>query len=137
MLWEDLEGAGGEGGGRGVGMGKTCETKAFSFQCMTKFTTNKKIKINKIKLKKKSEYSQFKMLAVKLRRDIKLQFLANMKAKKGVDFLFCSFYDDSSLLKDSMESKIDNTDFHKDRREIKVPVFRCSVKSDSLRLHEQ
>ena len=25
-------------------MGKTCEPKAFSFQCMTKFTTNKKIK---------------------------------------------------------------------------------------------
>ena len=23
-------------------MGKTCEPKAFSFQCMTKFTTNKK-----------------------------------------------------------------------------------------------
>ena len=29
-------------------MGKTCEPKAFSFQCMTKFTTNKK----KIKNKK-------------------------------------------------------------------------------------
>ena len=26
----------------GIGMGKTCEPKAFSFQCMTKFTTNKK-----------------------------------------------------------------------------------------------
>ena len=25
-------------------MGKTCEPKAFSFQCMTKFTTNKKKK---------------------------------------------------------------------------------------------
>ena len=25
-----------------IGMGKTCEPKAFSFQCMTKFTTNKK-----------------------------------------------------------------------------------------------
>ena len=25
-------------------MGKTCEPKAFSFQCMTEFTTNKKIK---------------------------------------------------------------------------------------------
>ena len=43
VLWEDLEGAGGEGGGRGIGMGKTCEPKAFSFQCMTEFTTNKKI----------------------------------------------------------------------------------------------
>ena len=31
-----------------MGMGKTCEPKAFSFQCMTKFTTKKKKK----KLKK-------------------------------------------------------------------------------------
>ena len=31
--------------GGGIGMGKTCEPKAFSFQCMTKFTTNKKKKI--------------------------------------------------------------------------------------------
>ena len=35
--------------GGGIGMGKTCEPKAFSFQCMTKFTTNKKNK----KIKKK------------------------------------------------------------------------------------
>ena len=27
-----------------IGMGKTCEPKAFSFQCMTKFTTKKKKK---------------------------------------------------------------------------------------------
>ena len=27
-----------------LGMGKTCEPKAFSFQCLTKFTTNKKKK---------------------------------------------------------------------------------------------
>ena len=30
--------------GGGIGMGKTCEPKAFSFQCMAKFTTNKKKK---------------------------------------------------------------------------------------------
>ena len=30
--------------GGGIGMGKTCKPKAFSFQCMTKFTTNKKKK---------------------------------------------------------------------------------------------
>ena len=36
MLWEDLEGAGGEGGGSGIGMGKTCKLKDISFQCMTK-----------------------------------------------------------------------------------------------------
>ena len=32
----------------GIGMGNTCKPMAVSFQCMTKFTTNKKIK-NKIK----------------------------------------------------------------------------------------
>ena len=37
--------------GEGIGMGKTCEPKAFSFQCMTKFTTNKKKK-----RKKKTKY---------------------------------------------------------------------------------
>ena len=37
--------------GGGIGMGKTCEPKAFSFQCMTKFTTNKNFK--KIKKKKR------------------------------------------------------------------------------------
>ena len=31
--------------GGGIGMGKTCEPKAFSFQCMTKFTTKKKNKL--------------------------------------------------------------------------------------------
>ena len=28
--------------GGGIGIGKTCEPKAFSFQCMTKFTTKNK-----------------------------------------------------------------------------------------------
>ena len=36
--------------GGGIGMGKTCEPKAFSFQCMTKFTTNKKKEKRKKKL---------------------------------------------------------------------------------------
>ena len=40
--------------GGGIGMGKTCEPKAFSFQCMTKFTTNKKNKNKKIKKIKKN-----------------------------------------------------------------------------------
>ena len=44
MHWEDLEGEGGEGGGGGIGMGNTCKPMAVSFQCMTKFTTNKKKK---------------------------------------------------------------------------------------------
>ena len=30
--------------GGGIEMGKTCEPKAFSFQCMTKFTKKKKKK---------------------------------------------------------------------------------------------
>ena len=47
MHWEDLVGAGGEGGGGGIGMGNTCKPMAVSFQCMTKFTTNKKIKKKK------------------------------------------------------------------------------------------
>ena len=40
VIWPGRERVGREGGG-GLGMGKTCEPKAFSFQCMTKFTTNK------------------------------------------------------------------------------------------------
>ena len=36
----ELEGAGGEGGGRGDRDGEACKLKAVSFQCMTKFTTN-------------------------------------------------------------------------------------------------
>ena len=55
VLWEDLERAGGEGGGRGIGMGKTCEPKAFSFQCLKKFTTNKKKKKYYSKKKKKKK----------------------------------------------------------------------------------
>ena len=39
--------------GGGIGMGKTCEPRAFSFQCMTKFTTNKK---KKRKRKKKCHF---------------------------------------------------------------------------------
>ena len=38
--------------GEGIGMGKTCEPKAFSFQCMTKFTTNKKKKTKNKQTKK-------------------------------------------------------------------------------------
>ena len=46
------ERVGREVGGR-IGMGKTCKLKDVSFQCMTKFTTNKKN--NKIKFKKKKK----------------------------------------------------------------------------------
>ena len=49
MHSENLEGAGGEGGGRGDQDGNTCEPMAVSFHCMTKSTTNKKLK----KIKKK------------------------------------------------------------------------------------
>ena len=37
--WEDPEGSGGEGGGRGIGMGNTCNSMADSCQCMAKTTT--------------------------------------------------------------------------------------------------
>ena len=48
----------------GIGMGNTCKPMAVSFQCMTKFTTNEKIKNknkktkNKIKIKKEMEFMQ-------------------------------------------------------------------------------
>ena len=38
--------------GGGIGMGKTCKSKAVSFQCMTKFTTNKKKKKERKKKKR-------------------------------------------------------------------------------------
>ena len=37
--WEDPEGSGREGAGRGFGMGNTCKSMADSCQCMTKPTT--------------------------------------------------------------------------------------------------
>ena len=39
--------------GGGIGMGKIGEPKAFSFQCMTEFTTNKKKKKRKLGEEKK------------------------------------------------------------------------------------
>ena len=69
---------GGPGGSRwggrwegGIGMGKTCEPKAFSFQCMTKFSTNKKKKRKEsVLVKKKKEIiltiGDWTMIAVKL-----------------------------------------------------------------------
>ena len=39
--------------GGGIGMGNTCKPMAVSFQCMTKFTTNKKKRKKKEKKKKK------------------------------------------------------------------------------------
>ena len=42
--------------GGGIGMGNTCKPMAVSFQCMTKFTTNKKKK-NLPKKKKKKRLS--------------------------------------------------------------------------------
>ena len=39
--------------GGGIGMGTTCKPMAVSFQCMTKFTTNKKKKKKERKRKKK------------------------------------------------------------------------------------
>ena len=39
--------------GGGIGMGNTCKPMAVSFQCMTKFTTNKKKKKESEKKKKR------------------------------------------------------------------------------------
>ena len=39
--------------GGGIGMGNTCKPMAVSFQCMTKFTTNKRKKKKALKKKKK------------------------------------------------------------------------------------
>ena len=49
-----------EGGG-GIGMGNTCKPMAVSFQCMTKFTTNKKKKRKKksIRIKFRLIYKHF------------------------------------------------------------------------------
>ena len=41
--------------GGGIGMGNTCKPMAVSFQCMTKFTTKKKKKLNIQKTKKKKK----------------------------------------------------------------------------------
>ena len=45
--------------GGGIGMGKTCESKAFSFQCMTKLTTNKKSKKETKAAKKKKNVKTY------------------------------------------------------------------------------
>ena len=51
--------------GGGIGMGKTCKPKAVSFQCMTKFTTNKKKKwiTNKDLLYSRCSSAQYYMAA--------------------------------------------------------------------------
>ena len=53
--------------GGGIGMGKTCEPKAFSFQCMTEFTTKKKKKkLNKKKkVKKKTKKTDVLLIEVR------------------------------------------------------------------------
>ena len=51
--------------GGGIGMGNTCKPMAVLFQCMTKFTTNKKKKRKKknkdVKAEKRHESSKNKM----------------------------------------------------------------------------
>ena len=51
--------------GGGIGMGNTCKPMAVSFQCMTKFTTNKKKKkkVKKIKNKKQKHYFANKVMS--------------------------------------------------------------------------
>ena len=46
----------------GIGMGNTCKPMAISFQCMTKFTTNKKIK--------KERKKKLNQMSVEKQRDL-------------------------------------------------------------------
>ena len=48
--------------GGGIGMGNTCKPMAVSFQCMTKFTTNKKIIIITAKKKNSNALGVIKMM---------------------------------------------------------------------------
>ena len=59
--------------GGGIGMGNTCKPMVDSCQCMTKPTTIKKLKKNKIKLKKKRDLG--KMLS----KDMKDLYSENHK----------------------------------------------------------
>ena len=52
-----------------IGMGKTCEPKAFSFQCMTEFTTKKK-KSKKNQKKKKDSQWEFAVWLRELRQGL-------------------------------------------------------------------
>ena len=48
--------------GGGIGMGNICRPMAVSFQCMTKFTTNKKKVTYKKKIKKKNKKQRHHLL---------------------------------------------------------------------------
>ena len=57
--------------GGGIGMGNTCKPMAVSFQCMTKFTTNKKEK------NKEKSYNGLGMIV-----SVSLAFLVNIYFKR-------------------------------------------------------
>ena len=50
VLWDNPEGWGGEGGGRGLRMGDTCAPVADSCQCMAKPPQHCKVSILQLKL---------------------------------------------------------------------------------------
>ena len=50
--------------GGGIGMGNTCKPMAVLFQCMTKFTTNKKKNKKKIYTKKSGKISYLQFLTL-------------------------------------------------------------------------
>ena len=57
--WEDPEGSGRQGGGRGIGMGNTCKSMANSCQCMTRPTTIcKVISLQLIKINEKKKQNK-------------------------------------------------------------------------------
>ena len=82
--------------GGGIGMGKTCKPKAVSFQCMTKFTTNKKKK-KSIYIKghlKQNSTSKFEDQIGFIQQFVKLEVshLANKKKSSKEPYRMESFY---------------------------------------------
>ena len=70
--------------GGGIGMGNTCTPMAVSFQCMTKFTTNKKKKAKKKIIKKINKYSFLYLKKKKKKLDEKcgLHLVGAMESQK-------------------------------------------------------
>ena len=63
-------------------MGKTCEPKAFSFQCMTELTTNKTTTTKKkVKKKKKSNNIEITSLKLKEKNQFHILYVVEYSSK--------------------------------------------------------
>ena len=82
--------------GGGIGMGNTCKPMAVSFQCMTKFTTNKK---------EKKKKAMTNLDSVLKSRDITL--LTKIHLVKAVVFLVVMYGCDSWTIKKAEHQSID------------------------------